>query len=117
MSDKRKILLIEKALGFCLERGVSRQKGRLQVPQLLDLLDGIQRLKKRYVHLVPREIRSSEQLHDDVALLFRDQGPALWPSFPARDQCCWLIDAEKSSVKDTYYPRNLFFADEGDRRM
>ena len=114
MQDKRKILVIEKSLGFKWPRGISRKKkDSCQVPKVKALLDDIEPLKRKFQKYLPSKLRDCKEFVDRSEQLFLKYGPQLWPP-PPTDTSDWLVDA---AVNDHggLYCRNLQYYNSKDR--
>ena len=110
MQEKRKILNIEKRLGFKFSRGLSRERESSQVLSLRELLTELEDLKVSYRHFSGKDLRSSQHFEDTCLDLFDKYGPGLWPP-DGIDRSAWLVDSRSNDL-DGLYPHNLHFDDE-----
>ena len=108
-----KILDIERKLGVWFPLGLSRHKGRLEIPLLKDLNEGITRLTTSYGGKNQAEIRDSETLRMDAENLFQKYGPKLW-SDNTQDRSRWLADASQNNLNGAY-PRDLYYSKQEDK--
>lgn len=113
MQEQRKILDIEKSLGFKWARGLSRQGESLLVPRLRELLRDVDLLKVKFVGLDRQQLWSSTSFKEQCEILFEIYGPDLWPP-RSLDRTSWLVS---SAVNEYHglYPRDLCYFDDTDR--
>jgi hypothetical protein len=116
MQDKRKILNIERSLGFKWPWGISRKtKESCRVPVVKFLLNETGRLKEKYVDLTPTQLQKCSEFHNDCDMLFAKYGNKLWPSPPA-DRSAWLVDCNEENWEGQW-TKNLDYNDENDFLM
>lgn len=117
MRAGRKILKIEKSLGFKWPYGISRKISESQkVERVEALLTDIRKLQNAFQTYQPYDLRTSfkksgfgKRCED----LFLSHGPSLWPPPPV-DRSSWLVDSKVNNL-DGFYPRDLYY--ERDQRM
>ena len=117
MADTRSITTIERALGFAYERGISRQGRRQLASEVVELLEGLDSINRRYGRMLPRKMKTSNRLRRAARTLFDELGSRLWPPTSARKNASWLVDADKPRDDRDLYPRNLYFEVARDRAM
>ena len=108
MHNRRKILNIERSLGFKFERGIDRNtKESGKVPPLKALLKDIEPVKCKFVKCLPQKLRGSAEFERLCEELFVKHAPRLWPSPPV-DTSDWLVNAN-SNPANGLYPHDLFY--------
>ena len=112
---RRKILIIERKLGFWFPLGISRHKDRLNIPLLKDLNEDIKRLTTSYGVKTQVEIRDFELLRIDAQNLFQKYSPEFW-SDDIQHCLRWLADASKNDLNGLY-PRDLYYSKQADRAV
>ena len=108
------MLSLEKSLGFCSPRGISRQGAQEGV--LAQLLINQEYINGKFglYNSSVRQLQDNHELNEDIELMFNNLGPKLWPDPPQARP--WLADAEKDKL-DGHYTRNLYFSRTEDKVM
>ncbi|KAK4902826.1 hypothetical protein LTR27_000765 [Elasticomyces elasticus] len=116
---RNNIIPLENRLGFNFSRGLSRTKGRLNIPVIAEL-------KKAYYDIIATHCKYSRldvlpyaELEASADRTFELLGPRLWPE-PEDDEAGyrfqWLADASENNLTGRY-PKDLYFAREHDRQQ
>lgn len=106
MPDSRRVLNIEKEMGFKWKRGLSRAKRESCKVQIVkNLIDDIDILKQNWVDTPSSQLRTEELFQYDCVELFEKYAPVLFPPLPA-DRSAWLVSAAVNDW-DGLYPVDL----------
>nr|POF13088.1 hypothetical protein CFP56_10236 [Quercus suber] len=111
-------LVLERSLGFWFKQGISRPTKTDKPfigPALDDLNLEIKRLNRIWGVKSTETIRHAPELTSEIARIFDQLAPSLWPDQPARRQALWLVDAQ-GTTHNGLYPKDLFASDPEDRR-
>ncbi|KAK5697918.1 hypothetical protein LTR97_006877 [Elasticomyces elasticus] len=116
---RNNIIPLENRLGFNFSRGLSRAKGRLNIPVIAEL-------EKAYDDIIATHCKYSRlnvlpyaELEASADRTFELLGPRLWPEpedAEAGYRFQWLADASENNLIDRY-PKDLYFANEHDRQQ
>lgn len=104
---------VETSLGFKWEGGISRQHETLLPYPVRTLEIELCKLKKQFVDVEAKELRSSIAFQQHCEGLFYHLGPSLWPD-PEVDRSAWLVDSRFDN-RQGLYPVNLYFSDYSQR--
>ncbi|KAF2772138.1 hypothetical protein EJ03DRAFT_380919 [Teratosphaeria nubilosa] len=117
----RRVLSLEKALGFRYARGISLQRPakKLLPPPVWELEQRVDEIKHRYVKerdLCERDMDQDEDLATEIKNLFHTLGPQLWLDDRNSAMAPWLVDAGEDDL-DGHYPRSLFYNSAADNEF
>lgn len=112
--EGRDILEIERCLGFWWPRGISRQRGRCEVPVVKALLDKIGPVVIQHSTTLPASFHTSEELKVQANDIFDAMGPKLWPDSSV-NRSAWLATNADVKTLEGFYPRDLYFSNPKDQ--
>ena len=106
MPDVHRVTNTEKRLGFRWPRGFSRTKGEsCKIRVIESLIDGIDRLKRKWLDTPSTELRKWAQFEKDCLDLYALYAHRIWADPPA-NRSAWLVQASENSWNGLY-PRDL----------
>ncbi|KAK5716798.1 hypothetical protein LTR17_016323 [Elasticomyces elasticus] len=116
---RNNIIPLEKSLGFNFSRGLSRTKGRRNIPIIAELEDAYNSIIATHRKHSRLDVLPNAELEASADRAFDLLGPRLWPT-PEEDTAGyrfqWLADASQNDLSGRY-PKNLYFACEQDRQQ
>jgi hypothetical protein len=114
-TQDRRILTLERRVGFRFEWGLSRKTGEsLQIPGIGGLLAKVDALKERYVDYEPSRLRSTLSFEDNCNCIFAEFAPKVWPRL-STDRDAWLVRSESNSWNNLYNRDLEYFEPEDEK--
>ncbi|KAK4956816.1 hypothetical protein LTR10_006344 [Elasticomyces elasticus] len=115
---RNNIIPLENRLGFNFSRGLSRAKGRLNIPVIAELEKAYDDIIATHCKYSRLDVLPYAELEASADRTFELLGPRLWPE-PEDDEAGyrfqWLADASENNLTGRY-PKDLYFANEHDRQ-
>ncbi|KAK5680315.1 hypothetical protein LTS10_007242 [Elasticomyces elasticus] len=116
---RNNIIPLENRLGFNFSRGLSRTKGRLNIPVIAELEKAYDDIIATHCKYSRLDVLPYAELEASADRTFELLGPRLWPE-PEDDEAGyrfqWLADASENNLTGRY-PQDLYFAREHDRHQ
>ncbi|KAK5739326.1 hypothetical protein LTR17_005432 [Elasticomyces elasticus] len=116
---RNNIIPLENRLGFNFSRGLSRTKGRLNIPVIAELEKAYDDIIATHCKYSRLDVLPYAELEASADRTFELLGPRLWPE-PEDDKAGyrfqWLADASENNLTGRY-PQDLYFAREHDRQQ
>jgi hypothetical protein len=108
MPDPRRVLTLEKKLGFIwADKGISKLRGEsCKVGVVKDMIKDVDKVKVESVHVLPSELRRSTSFNNHCRALFEKHAHRLWPR-PPIDRSAWLVEAAVNDWEG-HYTRDLY---------
>ncbi|KAK5715074.1 hypothetical protein LTR15_010490 [Elasticomyces elasticus] len=116
---RNNIIPLENRLGFNFSRGLSRAKGRLNIPVIAELEKAYDDIIATHCKYSRLDVLPYAEFEASADRTFELLGPRLWPE-PEDDEAGyrfqWLADASENNLTGRY-PKDLYFANEHDRQQ